>query len=109
MPEAAFIIGQARVDRGIVKIQDFLARIAIVEFGDEVRQRSGNRRAIALGDIAYAGVDGLLRLDQALLRVGLVVERDDLDLFAQNAALGIELVGEKLEGLEADFADAGAA
>ena len=59
--------------------------------------------------IADAGVDRLLRLDQAFLRIGLVVERNDLDLLAENAALGVQLVGEKLEGLQADFADAGAA
>jgi hypothetical protein len=34
---------------------------------------------------------------------------NDLDLLAENAALGIELFGEELERLEADFADAGAA
>ena len=42
-------------------------------------------------------VGRLLRLDQALLRVGLVVERDDFDLLAVQAAGGVELVGEVLE------------
>src|SRR5205807_9316583 len=45
----------------------------------------------------------------ALLRIGLVVERNDLDLLALDAALGVQFVGEELEGLEPDFADAGAA
>jgi len=62
-----------------------------------------------LREIAHAGIDRLLRLDQALLRIGLVVERNDLDLLAQNAALGVRLVGQILERLQADLADAGAA
>ena len=39
----------------------------------------------------------------------MVVERNDLDLLALDAALGVNLVGKKLERLEADLADAGAA
>ena len=109
MPEAALGVGQDRIDRGIVEIQHFLAGIALVVFGDEVGKRAGDRRAVALGEEADAGVDRLLRLDQAFLRIGLVVERDDLDLLALDAALGIHFVGKKLEGLQADFADAGAA
>ena len=109
MPEAALVVGQNRIDRGIVEIEDFLAGIAFIVFGDEVGQRAGDRRAVALGEVADAGIDRLLRLDQAFLRIGLVVERDDLDLLAQNAALGIELVGNELKCLEADLADAGAA
>ena len=107
MPEAALLVGQDRIDRGIVEIQHFLAGIAFVVFGDEVGQRAGNRRPVTLGNEADAGVDGLLRLDQAFLRIGLVVERYDLDLLALDAALGVHFIGEKLEGLEADFADAG--
>jgi hypothetical protein len=89
-------------------VQYFLAGIALVVLRDEVRKRAGHRGAVALGDVAHAGVDGLLRLDQAFLRIGLVVERHDLDLLAENAALGVHLVGEKLEGLVADLADTGA-
>jgi len=54
------------------------------------------------------GVDRLLGLHQALLRIGLVVERHDLDLVAENAALGVELVGQILECLQTTLADAGA-
>ncbi len=67
------------------------------------------KRQVALRDVADAGVDRLLRLDQAFLRIGLVVERNDLHLLAEDAALGIQFVGEKLKGLEADFSDTGAA
>ena len=59
--------------------------------------------------ITDPGVDGLLRLNQTFLRVGLVVERNDLDLFALDAALGVHFLGKELERLQADFADAGAA
>ena len=109
MPEAALLVGQDRIDRGIVEIQDFLAGIAFVVLGDEVRQRAGHRRAVALRDVADAGVDRLLRLDQAFLRIGLVVERNDLDLLAEHAALGVQFVGQVLEGLQSALADAGAA
>ena len=50
MPEAAFLVGQDRIDRGIVEVQHFLAGIALVVFGDEIRQRAGDRRAVALGE-----------------------------------------------------------
>src|SRR6266478_3543956 len=109
MPEAALRVGQNRIDGGIVEIQHFLAGIALVVFGNEVGQRACNRRTVALGEIADASVDGLLRLDQAFLRIGFVVERNDLDLLALDAALGVHFVGEELEYLQADFADAGAA
>ena len=89
MPEAALVVRKHRIDRRIVEVQDFLAGIALVVLGDEIRQRAGNRRAVALGQDTNAGIYRLLRLDQALLRVGLVVERHDLDLLAENAALGI--------------------
>src|SRR5258708_21772738 len=108
MPEAAFRVGEDRIDGGVVEVENFLARITLVVFGDEIRQRAGNRRTIALGDVAHAGVDRLLRLDQAFLRVGLVIERNDLDLLALNTALGIYLVGEKLERLQSDFPDTAA-
>ncbi len=109
MIEAALLVGEDRIDGSIVEVQDFFARIAFVVFGDEVGQRAGDGRAVALGEVAHAAVNRLLRLDQALLRIGLVVQWDDLDLLAEDAALGVQLVGQELEGLEADFADAGAA
>ena len=50
MPEAALVVGQHRIDRGIVEVQDFLAGIALVVLGDEIRQRAGDRRTVALGE-----------------------------------------------------------
>ena len=46
---------------------------------------------------------------QAFLRVQLVVERHDLNLLAENPALGIQLIGEELKGFQASFANAGTA
>ncbi len=109
MPVVALLVGEHRIDRGIVEVQYFLAGIALIVFRDEIRQRPGDRRAVTLGQDANAAIDGLLRLDQAFLRVGLVVERYDFDFLALDAALGIQLIGNELEGLQADFADAGAA
>ena len=109
MPEAALVVGENRIDCGKIEIKHFLAGVALVVLGDEIRQRAGDRRAVALGEVAYACGDRLLRLDQAFLRVGLVVERNDLDLLAEDAALGVQLVGDKLKYLQVDLADAGAA
>ena len=79
MPEAALVVRKHRIGRRIVQIQNFLTGIALVVLGDEIRQRAGNRRGLALGQNTNAGIYRLLRLDQALLRVQLVVERHDLN------------------------------
>ncbi len=109
VPVAALVVREARIDRGIVEEQHFLAGVAFVVLVDEVDQRARHRRTVALGEVANAGVDRLLGLDQAFLRVDLVIERHDLDLLAADAALGVHFVGQILKRLEADFADAGAA
>ena len=74
-------------------------------------QRAGDRQKPLPWCQKYdAGIDRLLRLDQALLRVQLVVERHHLDLLAENPALGIQLIGEEfLKGLQVSFASAGTA
>ena len=61
MPVRAFVVGQNRIDRGIIEIEDLLAGIAVVVLRHPVGQRCGDRRAIALGDEADALVGGLLR------------------------------------------------
>ena len=109
MPVGAFVVGQHGIDRGVVEIDDLLAGVAVIVFADPVGQGRGHRRAVSLGDDADALVGGLLRLNQALLRIGLVVQPDDFDLLAEEAAGGVDLVGEILERLEADFADRRAA
>ena len=56
-----------------------------------------------------AGVDRLLHLHQAFLRIELVVVRPTISSFLpSDAALGVDLVGQELESLEPDLADAGA-
>ena len=106
MPVAAFLVGQHRIDRRIVEEQHFLAGVALVVFRHEVLDRGGERRAVALGNVADAGVDRLLHLDQGLLGVELVVVGGDLELVAGNAAMRIGHVGEILEGFQANLADA---
>ena len=36
VPEAALVVGQRRIDRGVVEVEHFLAGIALVVFGDEI-------------------------------------------------------------------------
>lgn len=109
MPVAALVVGQDRIDRGVVEEQHFLAGVAVVVFGDEVRDRRSERRAVALSDEADAGIDRLLQLNQRLLGIKLIVVGDDFELAAEHAALRVGGVGKIIEGLETDFADAGAA
>ena len=75
MPKGAFVVGQNWIDRGVIEIKHLLAGIAVVVLRHPVRQAPRDRRAVALRDDADARVGRLLRLDQALLRIGLVVER----------------------------------
>ena len=109
VPVVALVVGEHRIDRGVVEVDDFLAGIALVVLGDELRNRPGHRRAVALGDDANARVDRLLHLHERFLRVELVVEGNELDLLAEHTALGVLQVGDELERLETDLADAGAA
>src|SRR6516225_3018746 len=109
MPETAFLVGQGRIHRGVVEIEQFITRIALVVLRYEICQSARDRRAVALGDIAHAGVDCLLRLYQAFLRIGFVVEGNNLHFLAEDATFRIQFVSEKLEGLQAGFSDAGTA
>src|ERR1700722_1484924 len=106
MPVAAFVVGQRRIDGRVVEVQHFLAGITVVVFGDEVLDRRGERRAIALGDEANPGVDRFLHLNERLLGVELVVVGDHLELTAENAALRIGRVGKIIKCFQADLADA---
>ena len=78
----ALVVGEDRVDRRVVEVDHRLVGIALVVLGDEVAERRGHRRAVALREDADALVDRLLGLDEGLLRIGLVVEADDLELLA---------------------------
>ena len=79
------------IDGGVVEVDHLLAGIALVVLGDEVLDGGRHRRAVALDDDADAVVDRLLHLDEAHLRVELVVVGDDLDLLAHDAALGVDV------------------
>ena len=103
----ALLVGEHRIDRGIVEIDQFLAGIALVVLGDPVRQiAAATDEPLPWVMMRAPASIGLLHLHQAFLRIGLVVEGKDLELLAGGAALGVELIGEELEGLEADLADA---
>ena len=43
MPVIALVVGEHRIDRGVVEIEEFLAGVALVEFGDEIGDRGGDR------------------------------------------------------------------
>ena len=86
MPIGAFVVGQDGIDRGVIEIDNLLAGVAVIVFGHPIGQCRGHRGAVSLGDDADALVGGLLRLNQAFLRIGLVVQPDDLDFLAEETA-----------------------
>jgi hypothetical protein len=73
---------------------------------DRIDDRGRGARTVALGDVADALVDRGLEDGQALLRRGLVVESNDLELDPGRVA-GAELFADVLKGLEAVLADVG--
>jgi hypothetical protein len=107
VPVAAFRVGEIRVDRGVVEVEDLLPRVALVVLLDRVAERERDRRALALDDVADAAVDDLLQLVQGLLRAHPVVEPDDLDLERSGEPLAVDLVGGELEVLEPVLAGVG--
>ncbi len=56
---------------------------------------------------ARARVNGLLRLNEGLLRIGLVIKRNQLEFFPARAAFRIQIVDHELILLEPHFADRG--
>ena len=109
MPEVALLVGQRRIDRGIVEEQHFLAGIALVVLQHRFGDRERDRAAVALDDVARAVVERLLQLDQRFLRIDLVVERQELDLLAVDAAGGVDRVDVELMRLLRQNAGAGGA
>jgi hypothetical protein len=109
VPEIAFFVGQRGIDGGIIEEQHFLAGIALVVllhgFGDGERDGA----AVPLNDEARAVVERLLELDQRFLRIDLVVEREELDLFAVDASRRVDRVDVELMGLLRQNAGAGGA
>ncbi len=108
VPEAAFLVGQRRVDGGVVEEEHGLVGIARVPLVDRVDQRVRRARAVALSDVTKALVDRRLELDLAFLGAALVVEADEFELLALDAALLVDQdLGGFLEALEAGLADVG--
>ena len=68
-------------------------------------QRTRHVGTVALGDIRNALVGDLAQDHQRLLGAGLVVEGHDLDLFAEDAALLVDLLGLVAEVPQAGVAD----
>jgi hypothetical protein len=64
MPVAALVVGEDRIDRGVVEVEHFLAGVAVVVFLHEIAERGGDGRAVALRQEANALIDRLLRLDE---------------------------------------------
>src|SRR5512132_2834058 len=56
----------------------------------------GDGAAVPLDDVACAVVERLLQLDERFLRIDLVVERKELDLFAVDAPGGVDRVDVEL-------------
>ena len=106
VPVIALVVGEDRINRRVVQINEFLAGIPLIVLGGEIRNRGSNRRSIALRDNPNARIERLLDLNQAFLRIDLVVIADDLELLAEHAALGVDFLGNELERLEANLADA---
>jgi hypothetical protein len=99
VPVRAALVGERRVDRGVVEVDELLARVALVVLLHRIEDGRRRARAVALRDVADALVDGDLQRVQALLGQNLVVEGDDLELHARGV-LGAELLGHELPALE---------
>ncbi|OMP13875.1 hypothetical protein COLO4_00759, partial [Corchorus olitorius] len=82
VPIVALAVGHVRVHRGVIQVDDFLARITLVVLGHGVFQRHADARAVALHDVMDALIGDLLEHGQALLRRELVVEADHFELGA---------------------------
>jgi len=65
VPVIALVVGQDRIDRRVVQIKEFLARISLVVFRGEIGDCGSNRRPIALRDNANSRIERLLDLNQA--------------------------------------------
>ena len=109
MPEIALLVGQRGIDGGVVEEQHFLAGIALVVLLHGFGDRERDRAAVALDDEPRAVVERLLELDQRFLRIDLVVEREELDLLAVDAAGGVDRVDVELMRLLRENAGAGGA
>ena len=107
VPVIAFLVGQRRVDRGIVQVHQLLARITLVVFGHSVGNCQRGTRAITLHDVANALVNGRLEGVQAFLRRALVVKADHFEFDTRRILRATETLGHELPALELVLSGAG--
>ena len=100
LPEVAFLIGQLGRERAAVQIDHPVVGIARVMFRHAIDQRGADVRPGALHDEGNVLIGDVLQRDQRLGRLQLVVERYDLELTAEGAALGVETVEQNLEDFQ---------
>ena len=105
MPEAALLVGQLGGDRAAVQVDDAVVRVALVVLVDAVDQGGGDVGAAALHDEGHVLVGRALERDQRVRRLRLVVERDQFELLAERAALGVDVVDDVLHLLQVGVAD----
>ncbi|AIP33407.1 hypothetical protein DR64_924 [Paraburkholderia xenovorans LB400] len=79
MPEAAVGVGEGRVVGGIVEKQFAVARFAAVLLVDRADQRGGDRRTVALHDVADMAVGGRTQLRERLFGAALAVQHDQFE------------------------------
>ena len=105
MPEAALLVGELGRHRTAVDVDDSVFRVSGVVLVDRFDQRGGDVRAAALHDEGHVLVGRALERDQRVGRLRLVVERHQLELLAQRAALGrVDVVDDVLHLLQVGVA-----
>ena len=107
VPEAALVVGELRGDRAAVHVDDAVLGVAGVVLFHAFDQGGGDVGAAALHDEGDVLVGGALEGDQGVRRLGLVVEGDQLELAAEGAAAGVDVVDHVVELLEVLVADLG--
>ena len=90
MPEVTFLRREGGVERTKVQVQHGAIGVARVVLGNRVAQGMSVVRAGRLQNVANIAVDGCLELLDRLLRIALVVERDQLEVSPQHAAVCVD-------------------
>ncbi len=92
MPEVTFFVGKDGIDRCVIQEKNFFTRVALVVFFNPICERGRDCGPIPLREDTGACVYGFLGLNDAFLRVRLIIERQNFELLTARAALGIDLV-----------------
>ncbi|MCY1170714.1 hypothetical protein D9M73_108010 [compost metagenome] len=99
MPVIALAVGQVGIDRRVIQVNNFLARIALVVLRQCVHDRQRRAGTVALNDITCTLVNRGLQGICGFLWAQFVVDADDLKLHA-GLVLFAELVSHELKALE---------